>query len=177
MPTKKTIKGVYYALNTAIIAYLESNYIDCPLYKYGIDPATLSDNHNSEGIKYPYLQTFYMNVKQNSRTTKESGILTDFDYQISFFTSINDETANDETAFIPFEFVKNILSDVDLNLFGDIASVLSMQEATDFKMKSAMPVPSIVLICKMRTVCAYVIDTPDSTISTDLESAISVSEE
>lgn len=177
MPTKKTIKGVYYALNAAIIAYLVSSFIECPLYKYGIDPATLGDNKNTQGIKYPYLQTFYMNVKQNSRTSKRSGILTNFDYQISFYTSINDETANDEEAFIPFEAVKNSFSDVDLNIFGDIASILSMQEVPDFQMRSGMPVPSAVLICKMRAICAYVVSVPDSTISTDLESAISINEE
>ena len=172
MLAKRTILETYYAINSALQNYLSSTYYDCPILKYGVDPAQLGDAKNSQGVSYPYFQTYITNIKQNSRTTTASGILTNFDYQISFFTAPNTSLVNDSLLFYPYEVLKNILSDTQTNLLGDIASLLQRQEVLEFNVVSGQMVPSAVLICKMRAVCAYVAIVPGVSESTDLDSAI-----
>jgi hypothetical protein len=112
-----TIMQRYYAINQAIDSYLISKDIFCPVIKYGIDPATLKPKWKGKQYdRFPYLQTFISNVKPQAWTSYYSGTLTDFDFQISFFTSPDNEFINDVNFFKPFEAVKNGLSNINLNL-------------------------------------------------------------
>jgi hypothetical protein len=187
MPTQKsglTLMERYYAINQAINAYLISKNIFCPVIKYGIDPATLKQTWKGQVYdNFPYFQTFISNVRPLAWTSYYSGTLTDFDYQINFFTSPTDETVNDSVFFKPFEAIKNGLSNINLNLLQTtdedenittIADLQSMMYHYEFNMKSGSPVPSAFLICKMRAVCGYGQDLaePDPTISTDIDHSI-----
>lgn len=187
MPTQKsglTLMERYYAINQAINAYLISKNIFCPVIKYGIDPGTLKAKWNGQQYDtFPYLQTYISNVRPLAWTSYPSGTLTDFDFQISFFTSPADETINDSVFFKPFEAVKNGLANINLNLLqttdqdGNITTIADIKSLLfhyEFNMKSGSPVPSAFVIYKMRAVCGYGEDLaePDPTISTDLDQAI-----
>jgi hypothetical protein len=174
----------YYAINQALEAYLVSKSIICPVIKYGIDPATLKTNWKGQQYdRFPYIQTFISNVKEVSWTSYFVGALTDFDFQVSFFTSPRTEFENDSEYFKPFDAVKNALSNVNLNLLQTtsedgkittIADLVSKLYHYEFEMKSGAPVPAAFMICKMRAVCGYGDDLaePDPTLSTDLSEAI-----
>lgn len=187
MPTQKsglTLMERYYAINQALNSYLISKSIMCPVIKYGIDPATLKTTWKGRQYdRFPYLQTFISNAKPLAWTSYYNGTLTDFDFQISFFTSPSNEFENDAVFFKPFEAVKNALSNINLNLLQTtdedgnvttIADLLSMLFHYEFNMKSGSPVPSAFLICKMRAVCGYgqELEEADPTLSTDLDEAI-----
>lgn len=192
MPTQEsglTLMERYYAINQAINSYLVSKNIFCPVIKYGIDPATIKPTwKNTQYDRFPYIQTFISNVRPVAWTSYFKGTLTDFDFQISFFTSPTDETINDSVFFKPFEAVKNALSNINLKLLQTvdqagnittIADLRSMVYHKDFYMKSGSPVPSAFLICKMRAVCGYGNDLaePDPTISTDIDNSINFNDE
>ncbi len=173
MKQKRTIHQVYYAINAAIISYLAENNIKASFYKTGIDPATLkTDRANLQTIRYPYIQSTITNLDPQSWTSKESGIFTDFDYQLSFFTAPQSELENDSKYFYAFEVAKDALSDVNLNLIGDIASIMSTNGPIDFQTKSGQSVPSAVMIYRMRSICAYRAIVEDSGTTTDLNGAI-----
>lgn len=177
----------YYKINEALNNYLKVRgtalNFTCPVIKYGIDRATLKSETKSQADKYPYIQTYVMNVSPVAWTSYESGILTDFEYQLSFFTSPRNEFMNDTDYFIPFDVAKNALSDINLQLLkttdqlGNVTTLADLQDVKfhyEFEMKSGSPVPSAFLIAKMRAVCGYVIDPgyAPATMSTNLDNAI-----
>jgi len=169
----------YFAINTALGAYLTAQGVKaCPIYQAGVDPATLKDNPlNTTANRYPYIQTWLGNVKQQSWTSRESGVLTDFDFQLSFFTSPKNEFENTEKYFYPFEVAKNGLSDIKENILLGIATIKTTEGPFGFEMKSGQGVPSSAMLYRMRTVCAYAAVVPPATLSTDLDDAISITQE
>lgn len=183
-----TLMERYYAINQALNSYLISKDIFCPVIKYGIDPATLKAEWKGQAYdRFPYIQTFISNVKAQQWTSYAGGTLTEWDFQVSFFSSpTGQEFANDAVFFRPFEAVKNGLSNINLNLLqtisndGKITTIADIYEPIrfhyEFEMKSGSPVPSAFMICKMRAVCGYGenLAEPDPTLSTDLDNAIEI---
>lgn len=173
-----TLTQTYYAINAALNNYLTTNQVKAQVYKYGIDPALLKTNvHNrTSGPAYPYFQSYITNPKQNTWTTVESGIFTDYEYQLSFFTAPTDEFVNDSAYFWPFEVAKNALSDRRANLLDGIAVIKSSTGHYEFAMKSGQPVPAAFQIYQMRSVCAYadlsMFPTPGN--ATNLDNAVTV---
>ena len=148
-----TLIEIYYKLNESLNAALRSQSVSCKVYKYGVNPAMI--NGASAKQSYPYIQTSYSVDFSHSHSTDESGILTDFDYQISFFTSPDSDFSNDSKIINTWEGVKNCVSDIRLNAFGDYASLMNHQEIDGFSDTSGMTLASKFLICKMRAVCSY----------------------
>lgn len=177
-----TLMQRYYGINKALNDYLKSRAIDCPVIKYGIDPATIKAQSNAQtGFKYPYFQSYIRPVNPQAWTSSDAGTLTQFEYQLSFFTGPQDEFANDADKFIPFDVARNALSDVNIRLLATVdiygnrttlADLLDVQHHYEFSMKTGQPVPAAFLIAKMRAVCAYPISIPDATLSTDIDNAI-----
>lgn len=184
-PSGLTLMERYYAINQALNAYLVSLDLNCPVIKYGIDPATLKRTWKGQAYeRYPYIQTYITNVKAQQWTSYQGGTLTEWDFQVSFFSSPKTEFENDAVYFRPFEAVKNGLSNIRLNLLqttGEDGKVTTLADIFDpvrfhyeFEMKSGSPVPSAFAIFKMRAVCGYGqnLAEPDTTLSTDLDNAI-----
>ena len=148
-----TLIETYYKLNESLNTSLRSQGVDCKVYKYGVNPAMI--NGVSAKQAYPYIQTSYSVDFSHSHTTDESSILTDFDYQLSFFTAPKSDFANDSKIINIWEGVKNCVSDIRLNAFGDYASLMNHQEIDGLADTSGMTLASKFLICKMRAVCSY----------------------
>jgi len=179
-----TLLQRYYAMNAALDKYLSDQQTNCPVIKYGIDPATLKTTFkDTRDSVFPYIQTHISNVRPVAWTSLDSGIMTEFDYQLSFFTSPADETVNDAAYFIPFEVARIGLTDVNRKVLSTfdtdgneytIANILDLKFHYEFEMKTGSPVPAAFLIARMRAVCAYVAEAGivNPTESTDLFSGI-----
>lgn len=179
--TGMTLLEKYYAINKAIMAWMQGQSVYCPIVKYGIDPAVLKATFADQSLSlYPYFQTFISNVRPVAWTTKEAGILTEFDFQLSFFTSPEDETVNDSSKFTPFEMARIAFTDISLRVLEEIdddtgeslpyASILSTNFHYEFEMKSGSPVPSAFMLARMRAVCSYPTNViiSDPGLSTDI---------
>jgi len=163
----------YYAINTALNTYLKSKGITCPVLKYGIDPAAAKANKKDNVTnKYPYMQSYFSNIKETSWTSELNGIYTTFDYQISFFTAPDTEYTNDAKLFYPFEVAKNAMGDVQLNLLSGIASILRKKGHYESGMKSGQLVPAAFIIYSMATVCSYEAIVPVPANATNIDNAI-----
>jgi len=170
-----TLEETYYAINKALIDYLASQSITCPLLKYGVDPAVAKESKkDNQNNKYPYLQSYYQNVKQQSWTSNKSGIYTTFDYQLSFFTAPQTEYTNDSKLFFPFEISKNAMSDIDLNLLHNIAVIKRTKIDHKSDMKSGQLVPAAFVVYEMGAVCSYKATIPDATQATNIDAAIKI---
>lgn len=182
-----TLMQKYYGINAGLNAFLALKNIACPVIKYGIDPGAIKTRSKDQRESvFPYLQTYISNVRQVAWTTKQSGVLTDFDFQMSFFTAPSVETVNDERLFIPFELARIAFTDITAGALvmtdpatGEqvpYASILSAQFHYEFEMKSGSPVPSAFMLAKMRSVCAYPSEAAiaDPGVSTDIESGIQI---
>lgn len=173
-----TLNQKYYAINTAVNNYLSSKGIQCRVIKYGIDPATLkTDSNNNAQVKYPYMQSYINNPKEQPWTSEKLGILTDFEYQLSFFTGVRSEKTNDALFFYPFEVAKNVLGDVALNILDGIADIKSKEGPYKFDIKSGQAVPSAIMIYRMRAVCSYEAIIPPAGRSTNIDAAIIIEPE
>lgn len=182
-PAKQTLQQKYYAINAALNTFLKSQGARCPVIKFGVDPATLKTASKDQTVsRYPYMQAFILNPKPNAWTSRDAGIYTRFEYQLSFFTSPENELENDEDFFRPFQLARAAFSDVNFGVLLSvdtvtgksvrIADVLDIREETSFHMVSGAPVPKAVLIVSMAAMCAYPsINIPDPTISTDIDNA------
>lgn len=165
----------YYAINTAINAYLKSKSITCPLYKHGVDPSKIKGNvKDNVNNRYPYMQDYLSNIKQQSWTSEIGGIYTTFDLQISFFTSPDTEEENDAKLFYPFEVMKNALSDNQLNLLKDIAVIKRTKGHYESNMKSGNFVPAAFVIYEMAAVCNYEAIVPGSGEAINIDRAIKI---
>lgn len=180
-----TLLERYYGINRALNEYLVSRSITCPILKYGIDAAALKTATKSQIVKYPYMQSYLMNPRPAAWTSEESGIMTEFEYQLNFYTAPTDEFSNDAGLYTPFEVAKNALSDVNARVLaipgyagGETtwADLLDIKHSYDFAMKSGNPVPAAFMIARFRAVCAYAKDVPEAGPTTDLDDAITINE-
>lgn len=168
-----TLNEKYYEINRRLNSYLLARGIKAPVYKYGVDIATLKTSAFDPSIKYPYFQSAIVgDVKQNSRTSRASGVMTYFDYQLNFFAGPRDEFQNDAAFFYPFEVAKNIFTDTTLQLFADLMSVVSTTGPYNWDIKSGQVMPSASIVYHIQTVCSYAAQNPPAPVSTDIDSAV-----
>jgi len=180
----RTLIEKYYALNTCLSQFLKSRNAICPVVQFGVDPATIKASSKDQTVnRYSYIQTFILNPKVQSWTSHEGGIYTRFEWQLSFFTSPDNEFENMTELWRPYNLARMALSDISLGAFlsidpltglsVSIADLLNVREELASSMVSGAPVPRAVMIAEMASVCAYPDTVPDPGESTDLDLAIS----
>lgn len=171
----------YYGINGALGAYLQAQSIACPIIKYGVDPATLKDASKDQAgtSVFPFLRSHISNVRQQAWTSKESGILTEFDFQLSFFTAPPDPALNDTAYWLPFEVANIGLTDISRQVLTRTdgttwADILDLKYHYEFEVRTGSPSPAAFVLARMRAVCGYAAQAgiADPTISTDLDNAI-----
>lgn len=176
--TGQTLIQKYYAINDALQNFLESKNVRCPVIKFGVDPATLKFKLKDQTVnRYPYIQTFIAKARSTAWTSDKSGIYTLFEFQLSFFTSPENEFENDVELYKPFYLAKIALSDIDLGVLKRIddaatggvmiANLQRIREENSFSMVSGAPVPKAVLIADFSCVCGYPVDLPGVGLSTN----------
>lgn len=183
MIAAQTLQEKYYAMNSALNAVMVSFGVRCPVVKFGADPATVKAVVKDQtASRWPYMQSFILNPKVTAWTSDRSGIYTRFEYQLSFFTSPDNEFENDADLFKPYNLARMAFSDVSLKAFlrvdaltgasVTIADLLRLREETSFSMVSGAPVPKAVMTAEMAAVCGYPAHLSDPGISTDLDHAL-----
>ena len=142
-----TIAEKYYAMNAALNAALKKQGVVCPVYKYGVvaRPAT-----------YPYIQTSYRVVKRQPFGSSVSGTVTDFEYQLNFFTAAANEKSNDAMLFNPYEIARELITSPESLIWRDIANVLCHNETPEFSFKSGLEVLQRGLVFECQTVTSFV---------------------
>lgn len=184
-----TLQEKYYALNGAISDFMLSQSIDCPLVKFGVDIGTVrSSLKNQQVDRYPYFQTSLLNPKPQYATAKESGIYTEFEYQVSFFTSPHSEKDDDTALWRPWQVLEVIFSDINLGVFRSnpsqvntpmIANLLRYRTIPTSEMVSGAFVPKSVLLAEFAAVCTYpdLGTAGDTTYATNVIDSITIERE
>lgn len=141
-----TISEKYYAMNAALNAALRAHNVTCPVYKYGSAP---------ENQKYPYIQTAYRVTKRQPFGSSVSGVLTDFEYSLNFFTAAAHERSNDAALFNPYEIARELITSPESFIWKNIANILSHIETPEFNYKGGLEVLQRGLVFDCQTVTTF----------------------
>jgi hypothetical protein len=144
-----TIEEKYYALNTALNVALKAKAINARVHKYGIVP---------NGKTYPYFQSTYRVTNRQPYAKKSTGVLTDFEYVLNFYTAAASEETNDAYLFIPYQAARELITSPDSFIFNGIANVLKHNETPQFDFKGGLEVLQRGLIFECQTVTTFAID-------------------
>ena len=169
-----TLYEKYYAINEKLNQFLQGKYSDLKILKYGIDPATLKVDANKVEKVYPYAISYITNIKEKAWTSLETGTFTEFDLQISFFTSPQTEFTNDSVIQKAFDLLRVGITDINLKVLENICNLKRLKDVPSFfNIVSGAVVPSRILIAEMQAICSYPESIGQPTLATDTESALS----
>jgi hypothetical protein len=85
-----------------------------------------------------------------------SGVLTDFEYILNFFTAKSSDEANDAKLFEPYEIARELITSPESFIWKDIANVLSHDETPEFNFKGGLEVLQRGLVFSCQTVTTFV---------------------
>jgi hypothetical protein len=142
-----TIIEKYYAMNTALNQALRAQSQTAQVYKYGTVP-------NQQ--KYPYFQSVYRVQRRQPFGSSVSGVLTDFEYTLNFFTAATSDEANDSTLLNPYEIARELITSPESMIWRNIAAILNHDETPGFKVKGGLEVLQRGLIFNCQTVTSFV---------------------
>lgn len=141
-----TIIEKYYAMNTALNQALASRGIMARVYKYGTVP---------KGAAYPYFQSTYRVTYRQPYASSVSGVLTDFEYMLNFFTAAPNDEANDAALFESYEIARELITSPESAIWNSIATVLSHDETPEFNYKGGLEVLQRGLVFACQTVTSF----------------------
>lgn len=144
-----TINEKYYAMNAALNKALAANGVNARVYKYGIVP---------KGTAYPYFQSLYRVTYRQPFPSRASGVLTEFEYTLNFFTAAASDEANDAKLFEPYEIARELITSPDSFIWSGIANILSHDETPEFKMKGGLETLQRGLVFACQTTTSFVSD-------------------
>ena len=142
-----TITEKYYAMNKALNEALKTQSQTARVYKYGVVPKSAA---------YPYFQSSYRVIKRQPFGTSVSGVLTDFEYSLNFFTAAQSDEANDAALFNPYEIARELVTSPESFIWNGIANILSHDETPEFKTKGGLEVLQRGLVFTCQTVTTFV---------------------
>lgn len=152
-----TLGQVYYALNTAVNQFLKSNGITARLYAFGINPQ--QQKAKADKATYPYFQSrFPTNVDRPPHTTRDSAIITWFDYQLDFYAAPENSQYNAAEMLEVFEKVMNAIQDTRIQIWRDIASLQKITGPIDTTYEGGSVKISLTTIFRLAAVCSYTLD-------------------
>ena len=144
-----TIIEKYYAMNAALNKALAAggSGLSVRVYKYGAVP---------KGASYPYFQSTYRVTHRQPFASSISGVLTDFEYTLNFFTAAPNDEINDAALFEPYEIARELITSPESFIWSGIATVLSHAETPDFKFHGGLEVLQRGLVFACQTVTTFV---------------------
>jgi len=142
-----TIIEKYYAMNTALNQALVNRGIAARVYKYGAVP---------KGATYPYFQSTYRVTRRQPYASSVSGVLTDFEYTLNFFTAAPNDESNDAALFEAYEIARELITSPESAIWNSIATVLSHDETPEFKFHGGLEVLMRGLVFACQTVTTFV---------------------
>jgi len=141
-----TIIEKYYAMNAALNKALVAQGLTARVYKYGAVP---------KGASYPYFQSAYRVTRRQPWASSVSGVLTDFEYILNFFTAAPNDEVNDAKLFEPYEIARELVTSPESFIWSGIATVLSHDETPDFKFRGGLEVLQRGLVFACQTVTSF----------------------
>lgn len=143
-----TIIEKYYAMNAALNQALRAGSGPATrVYKYGTVP---------KGATYPYFQSTYRVTRRQPYASSVSGVLTDFEYMLNFFTAAPNDEVNDAKLFEPYEIARELITSPESFIWDGIATILSHDETPEFKMAGGLEVLQRGLVFACQTVTTFV---------------------
>lgn len=144
-----TIVEKYYAMNKALNQALAAGGSgpSARVYKYGTVP---------KGATYPYFQSAYRVTYRQPFASSVSGVLTDFEYTLNFFTAAPNDEANDAALFEVYEMARELITSPESFIWSGIATVLSHDETPEFKFHGGLEVLQRGLVFNCQTVTTFV---------------------
>lgn len=133
-------------MNAALNRGLKALNLTARVYKYGTVP---------DGIKYPYFQSTYRVKNRQPFADKTSGVLTDFEYTLNFFTAAGSDEENDAALFYPYEMARELITSPDSFIWSGIANVLRHDETPQFNFKGGLEVIMRGLVFDCQTVTSF----------------------
>lgn len=154
-----TLAQVYYALNTAVNEFLKAQGETARLYAFGINPA--QQKANTERPKYPYFQSHYpTNIERPPHTTRQSAVITWFDYQLNFYTAPENEQYDAAALITLYEKVMNAIQDTRVQIWRDVASLQRITGPVDTAFTGGSVKISFATVFRLAAVCSYVLEVP-----------------
>lgn len=144
-----TIIEKYYAMNKALNIALQYRNITARVHKYGKVP---------EKATYPYFQSSYRVTNRQPYAKKSTGVLTDFEYTLNFFTAAPTDEQNDAALFVPYEAARELITSPDSFIWAGIANILRHDETPQFNFKGGLEVLQRGLVFECQTVTTFVSD-------------------
>jgi len=145
-----TIIEKYYAMNKALnqaLAAGGSGVSPARVYKYGTVP---------KGARYPYFQSTYRVTYRQPFASSTSGVLTDFEYTLNFFTAAPNDEANDAKLFEPYEIARELITSPESFIWDGIATILAHDETPEFKFYGGLEVLQRGPVFACQTVTTFV---------------------
>jgi hypothetical protein len=145
-----TIIEKYYAMNKALnqaLAAGGSGTAPARVYKYGVVP---------KHVTYPYFQSAYRVTYRQPFASSVSGVLTDFEYILNFFTAAPNDEGNDAKLFEPYEIARELITSPESFIWTGIATILSHDETPEFSFKGGLEVLQRGLVFACQTVTTFV---------------------
>ena len=142
-----TIIEKYYAMNSALNKALVAQGVNARVYKYGVVP---------RGTQYPYFQSVYRVTRRQPYGSSTSGVLTNFEYILNFFTAPPSDEVNDAKLFEPYEIARELITSPESFIWKDVATVLSHDETPEFKFKGGLECLQRGLVFACETVTTFV---------------------
>jgi hypothetical protein len=144
-----TINEKYYAMNSALNKALVANGVSARVYKYGTVP---------KGATYPYFQSSYRVTYRQPFGSSVTGVLTDFEYSLNFFTAAASDEVNDAALFEPYEIARELITSPESFIWNGIANIYSHDETPEFKTKGGLETLQCGLVFACQTVATFVSD-------------------
>jgi hypothetical protein len=142
-----TVNEKYYAMNDALNKALAARGVAARVYKYGAVPKV---------AHYPYFQSSYRVTYRQPFASSVSGVLTDFEYNLNFFTAAACDEVNDAALFRPYEIARELITSPESFIWTDIANVLSHDETPEFSFKGGLEVMQRGLVFSCQAVATFV---------------------
>ena len=144
-----TIIEKYYAMNKALNRALAATGSGpaVRVYKYGAVP---------KNATYPYFQSAYRVTRRQPFASSVSGVLTDFEYILNFFTAAPNDEANDAKLFEPYEIARELITSPESFIWDGIATILSHDETPEFNFKGGLEVLMRGLVFACQAVTTFV---------------------
>lgn len=167
-----TLDEIYYELNGRINDFLAAQNIAARCIAFGINPSQQRARANTS--RYPYFQTFYpANVSRPPHTTRDSKIITWFDFQMNYYAAAENEQYNVAALMVPYQKVMNAIQDTRVQIWRDIVSLQRIDGPVDIGYNAGSVKVSLATTFRLAAVCSYALDiTPF--VDSSVDSALAV---
>lgn len=167
-----TLGQVYYALNEKVNQFLKAQGETARIYAFGINPA--QQKLRTEKPNYPYFQShFPTNIDRPPHTTRESKIITWFDFQINFYAAPENEQFNAAALLSLYDKVMNAIQDTRVQIWRDLVSIQRITGPVDIAYGAGSVRIAYATVFRLAAVCSYVLEVTPY-IDSSVDSALAV---